>query len=899
MPINDSLLNRLYSSAALNTDDFKLLRKPNNHPYAAIFRQNFFSPDSWRQSILRKLKDRIQFSKGGAFLVSGYRGTGKSTFLNYLLYELEPNDNNPSDQEKGKETIKFISATINLSSFSFENLKYDLINLIAIQLEDMWPEGQDRRSLKSLQEALFFAQSKSDTRKELNRLNITPNLEFLSLKVGGEVEREKVSEAVLVSSLKDNLYYVEKLLKEALKDLSLANKRLIFVLDELDKLPLFTRESEMVRSGDSAVKDEQPRYTDYMDPRNIRSLLEMLSNLKNIFFESGVIFILVVNKNVFDVLKSNSSHEDLLIHLITDAVYIPCYRKNEMRLSTLFPVKVLTSNRHEHKSILENFELCLYYECSGNLRVFFQILAKKIKDKELVITANEAHYLKQKVKIYELNELIYNYVYDDDPSAFSRLYEFFTRIYNWMLSRPENNAAITEESFGWEDGCRWGKIISSYCRGFDNKQDEVTRNLEGFWQEGVAFNNFEALFTILKENDLLDNFPATNYLIRRLTDFSKIIDEKRFLTIERVVRNMDFQEFEFSDTIGRYLIYVLIPLNIAILYNNGVLDIKNNYLQYTYSHTPRLPEYHSGYEYELKGDLRGAFDLYTKYIADNPTDLEAHRKKLTALYYMLKFGFYDPGIDIFLHWGDSVQKMLQNNVLNSRREKPYLSCILFFQYLLNQFQRWEKETNKDNKNKSFEKDNFDVLEKMEMCSADLGARVEPKIWHFFFLYWTRNYFAAFNVLNNVVREQRDPFLFLLNGFILTQIGFYERAWENIRKGMECPGNWFIQTLTLVGLWSLICNLRDNTEAHNFLLHLRGDPCIENFVRNIGRPEKPLLTECRAMADILIFLNKPKDEVQYFIGQQEMIQRKFQGSAKYAQFERIYQHFLARVVGRLG
>mgnify|MGYP005860148701 CR=1 FL=1 len=289
---------------------------------------------------------------------------------------------------------------------------------------------------------------------------------------------------------------------------------------------------------------------------------------------------MVVNKDVFDYWRSQHSEEDLFMNLVTSALYIPGYFQEEMELHPDFQITVSEEVGRFFSfspyAVKKYFQKCAYYESYANPRLLFQHLSRKITDNQIIINGNDAEYLYNKVRLYQFNELIYDYFYRHKEINFRHL-----------LAAVKEFSTITSQI---KSKNHKGRYKSEIVKFFQEYFIAIARfgskkEIQEFWKnadddEVFLYTQLEAFINIIKENDQIDHFPATNYIIRRLTDFTKIIIERHLISVAEIVDNMDFETYEYNDIIGQYLIHLLIPMNIIILNNSKVIEIKKNIIYY-------------------------------------------------------------------------------------------------------------------------------------------------------------------------------------------------------------------------------------------------------------------------------------------------------------------------------
>lgn len=864
MSSKDKFFKYIYSSSPLAGEDFASLK------HDGIFK-NYFADNSFRKPILEKLQKSLAASQGGVFLISGYRGIGKTTFLNYILNNL-------------KDT--HFKAQLNLSEIKFD-FKLELIGWMIAIVKKAFEEELDKQ-LKQLLPGKFrywynypfirgylkiywkckAAVARKDVEYSncniINLIRLTDECKDLfelvffeqeiSHGINADWQRKGLWSAgwnyKKTIKQKENLFFYEYQLKELLKKIKeykSFSKRFVFVLDELDKLPFSSMKANRKNEGGvNAQGGKKNKYSSEIDRKyqKMEWLLKMLSDIKSFLFESGAVFVLVVNKDVYDCWKYRHSQEDLFMNLVTNVEYLPNYTKEEMELSLDFPLSlsedVDISYPFSSHEIKKYFQTTMYYESYGNPRLYFQNLSKKLKNEEIRISRDEARYLLTKFKLFELNELVYNYVYTDNEQIFGKflfgideIRGVFKRINEKIDEVEEKNGRSCDPRVDQNKNSRLKKMF-----GFNNEDvaslfvsyylclEDNRYNLREFWQndidkthekqyqesesvhENSIYNKFEAFLTILKQHDGQENYPYTNYIIRRLTDFLRIIEEKHFISIEDIYKELNLQEFEKTDTVGRYFINLLIPLAIVILRNNGVLKISGNYLHYTYDYNSSVHYYHEGCEAELNGDFNEAFNNYNRFLKAKPFHIDAHHRKLRLLYYMMKLGYYDEKIDVVSQWFDSLLKMKKcfpeendPTLSDNWHWANYLFSVRYFLTKIaggDQVKKYYQKLLEQNREP--DSDTIEAIYTRAVERNPMNANV--KMWKGYFLMHEGRYTAALDLFRDARRIYNEPLSLIREAYTYSCLQDEEKALKLYLEAFCLTTSWLQKAAVIIHLSKL-------------------------------------------------------------------------------------------------
>ena len=772
MKISDKYLKDIYSSAPLEESDFISMSELKEE---RIFKTNFFEHD-FRKKMIQKLKKSLTTSQGGVFLVSGYRGIGKTTFLNYIKYTINK-----------EESDKYIFSSFNLSSISFkrkEEIKKEIMYRIGHTLEENRKYLRPCRIKRKVNHFLDYL---------LYEKTITSNIQIKSTGFGWllwifksfsivsgfkHVKKKKV----IYSSV-----YAETLLHDILKELKRKKRKIIIVLDELDKIPILSEKQNELVNTKSSKKEE-------MD-----WLLHMLSDIKYLLFESGIVFLIVVNKDVYDYWKYNHSQDDLFMHLVTNMLYIPGYFKEEMKLSDKFKITfedVIPPDPYSPHTIKELFQRCIYYESYGNPRIFFQCISRKINNNEIRFNQYDIDYLISRINLFSLNDLLYSYVYRKEDYGFRQMLfsiNILSKIFNIIDRKKEEDEIGT--SILLEDLNRTESDLVHIFSKYEEIFYEEEIFLKEMWNSNIVderevsqlYLQFENLLTILRELDETDNYPTTNYLMRRIVDFVKIIENTHIISIEDLINRMNFEAYEKNDVTGKYLIGLILPLCIVLLINRSIIRIQQFFIVYNYSFDLNIRYLHLAFEHELNGNFVYALENYNRYIERESDCIDALFRKISLLYYMIRLGFYKDEIDIKFHWKDCLDRIyrfLKNcntDIRYNLVKAKYEHCKYFYiQYMCTNSKKSSTELLDDNDYLAF----HEVEERFDVSIARYPFDSETQLWKAYFLYWRGYHHAALKYFIKSAEMYKDPKAYIRLADTYINIGENDEAFNKICKAIE-------------------------------------------------------------------------------------------------------------------
>lgn len=807
MKLDKRFLQYIYSSVPLQGQDFEKLNNDQG-----IFKIKFFD-NEFRKPMVEKLQTIIESSNGGVFLISGYRGTGKTTFINYVLHSL-----------KQKHPHGYISESLNLSNLKYD-LKFEIICRMVFALKDAKLKGQAKKKLNKLEESILWELTIASSLGGSLKLK-TPERNPIQVETGGFFKflRKKAQRA--------NIFRWEKDLREVLAIINRqSNKKMVFVLDELDKLPVlagaalnearFTganQNGKRTDKGKGKAKSKNGGMNESAKSRSLlqTKLLEILSEIKSFLFESGAIFILVVNKDVYDQWKSQHSQEDLFMNVVTNMEYIPCYSKKEMELSEHFPLTI-ASNVDDPALARHYFETCTYHESYGNPRLFFQNLARKIRGNEIGIDQNDVDYLKDKTKMFELNEVLYNYVFRNEESGYNKL----------LLALYEMINLFNEEK---EPLPPARKLLDSYYTylkeecGYHFLRDKTSDNL---------VRKLATCFAILKEQDHLENFPNVNYVIRRLTDFINIISERHLITVKEVMNAMEFKEFEIKDAMGGYLIGLLIPLNIIILWNNNLLGFDELgdgeiSIRLEYGYRLRTNYFQKACDYELKGNVVEALKNYNDFLKNEAYDFEIHQRKLEMLLCEHNPERHSEGIGMVTQWINSLLKMgkyLGNS--NNKTHPDYNKSMARFLFFQNQFKKLFKTDVARYEDKLFQNHVLYIEKEQDQERYFQQAiQTEPEsaslwAWKGDYYFYNNNYAAALEMYTMSLGLYNDPLTRIKKAKTYLRMKDFKSVKKELEEAEELSHTQFHTTLVTSIRRGIAANNKKKKPTFTGKKHYRG------------------------------------------------------------------------------
>jgi serine/threonine protein kinase len=291
-----------------------------------------------RQDELRDLTLRILFSDGGAFLITGYRGVGKTSFVNEVLFRLSDALDWAAPQIGPH---RLVAVTLSLAKRTEPNeLMHYVVRQLYNHLDDLGilkllPSSARRDLARAYKRTSFAMSTKSSNGLDLSIKNPTPwPLSKLPFEMKwtksisdeasylGYDEKSAEHDIIRLSRELTKGYtrhgsFADRLRRALQRQPAPKTKlKVIFVFDELDKL-----EADGVSGESTKSRDQDPD-----GPTALRSSLDsILTTLKTLFTTSGITFIFVAGKDLYDrwtedVGKGDSVYESVFSY----DKYLPC-----------------------------------------------------------------------------------------------------------------------------------------------------------------------------------------------------------------------------------------------------------------------------------------------------------------------------------------------------------------------------------------------------------------------------------------------------------------------------------------------------------------------------------------------------------------------------------------------
>lgn len=361
--------------------------------------------------LISSLSNEVANSKGGSFLITGYRGVGKTSFVNKVLFEVEsciPCKNTKIviirlNLARGYTTDKLLRRMIRELFYAldrkgiFNQLEKSLqrkLNLSFLrtshQIKTAFSESLKlvmtktkgkRKSIElaskigvqALTDSLASLSGKHTTSSynqetQTNEKNNERGIELEFLEYDDEIAENDLSD--LIDSLSKTLFQLEETAqaKQEWKQpeifwqrvpekVTFFKKQITFQRYKKPKMELICHNIKIVY-----ILDE-------IDKITIEQAEEIFRSLKNIFLKGNITFIMVAGKEFYNTwLRKRSSEDDLFFSLFTRIVHIPLFIEND------FSELANDLIENESNPIPENLLTHIKFRAKGTPREFLREL---------------------------------------------------------------------------------------------------------------------------------------------------------------------------------------------------------------------------------------------------------------------------------------------------------------------------------------------------------------------------------------------------------------------------------------------------------------------------------------------------------------------------------------------
>jgi Protein kinase domain len=320
------------------------------------------------QAAIRGLRDRIRNSRGGSFLVTGFRGAGKTTAVLRTLEQVEAME---------PDTLDYLPVVLNVARpVGLDELLFEVVRRLFEALIDkgildgLAPDVRDQLILSYARTSLSF----KETRSETSERGATVGLDGGAIPLAPKLGLSRAHSKSLATEAAFLAYSHGDVEHDFLRILDLLNRpqqppasrwkrlawrmrggargtwqgRVVVVLDELDKL--------------TGEEGEQ-------------TVMTLLSGLKNILTTSHVHFIFVGGPELHDASMRDASRGNSVFESVfAYRLYVPCLWEASDRLleRVLAPGGVTA----EQRDVLRDF---LDYKARGIPRLLLQQLNELVR----------------------------------------------------------------------------------------------------------------------------------------------------------------------------------------------------------------------------------------------------------------------------------------------------------------------------------------------------------------------------------------------------------------------------------------------------------------------------------------------------------------------------------------
>ena len=306
-----------------------------------------------REDLLRKLKLILTHSdtKAGAYLITGFRGMGKTSVVRKAIADINWDAKNEGYTDKRYEPIEISLAQDDLKEI-------DVFRLISRHLMSLWEKEEKYRWYKRLkiQKNRALISKFKLIKDEIDELNIRINSELsiekgklnnFEPKVGfsgleGQIGTVRNSEnrrtSYPIAGSKEVEWLLINILTEIqrYRDLEIEKYKtsgpdLIFVFDELDKIEPYQRSSIEEKETENPHFDEKV-FAGGPDKvrRRRETIAQLLANLKNFLNVAQAKFIFIGGREMYDAsLADIADRDSFYSSIFHDILYVDSFLKDQ------------------------------------------------------------------------------------------------------------------------------------------------------------------------------------------------------------------------------------------------------------------------------------------------------------------------------------------------------------------------------------------------------------------------------------------------------------------------------------------------------------------------------------------------------------------------------------------
>lgn len=306
---------------------------------------------------------RIEHSAGGSFLITGYRGVGKTSFVNEALSVL-----------RQRMPIPVLDVYVNLARPLTEA---ELMHLIIRRVYEQLVEKDLYASLSAdLQHRITLAYQRTSAnvvRKVSQNWEHTgelgaSNLALFKLPISPKLSAKKSRTIDFEASF---LAYDDKAAEHDV--ITIARSLALGIMQKESRWRRFWRRLHRVQSSSVRMKiifvfDELDKLDDQTEAGSPSQVEKMLTSLKNLFTTSGICFLFIAGKDLHERwLRDVSRGDSVFESVFSYDKYLPCMWANVDDLCNQFTSVNGTASAPDHQlsACLENFKHYIRFKGRG------------------------------------------------------------------------------------------------------------------------------------------------------------------------------------------------------------------------------------------------------------------------------------------------------------------------------------------------------------------------------------------------------------------------------------------------------------------------------------------------------------------------------------------------------
>ena len=461
----------------MKSENSILLRKFNIAPLTGVEQTQFSRIDTDYIEQFNRIESLFTHATGGCLLVTGYRGVGKTTFINKVLHKA-------SQELVEKNNTRLLTVHLNLArGYSTDKLLRRMVRELFFELDkngiyDSMPENVKHQFLlaflrtsnkmkqalsEGIKEAITKRTSQTNTRTNTYNLEPSVGIKDLSAALGSMEHSRQRSVTTETERTHENAWERGVELEFLEYDDEIAESDLSSLINILNwYTPSISEDTQphrkyrrpeffwkrmpteyrilgkwLIRNYSETFsptyKQQQFRVVfvlDEIDKMSLAQAEEIFRSLKNLFLQGNAFFVMIAGKDFYFHWRLNSTMEDdALFGLFTDVIHVPLFSDSEFK--SMAESLVCTEGSPFPPELFTH----LLYKAKGTPREFLRELTHFVSwDGDLLkLIGFDKGPVKLSQRLYPYIEKAYNQRIQEQQSIDTGMKDHLRRrLHNWL-----------------------------------------------------------------------------------------------------------------------------------------------------------------------------------------------------------------------------------------------------------------------------------------------------------------------------------------------------------------------------------------------------------------------------------------------------------------------------------